>query len=171
MGFINRRSTRRFNEKSDIYNIRAENIRKWMNDESADGFYGSAFNAEEKAKIAKSTVRNDVASTKDTENKYVCDDTNDYVFSLSRQELEDESLRFINADNIDKARLSLTTDFARAKAATTFNNYGLYWTRSPSQNEWCFWDYDVYNVLADGYVTFNHCCLNGRCVRPAIKLI
>lgn len=153
-------------------NYKYSDMRTWMNQQTEGGFMWRAFSAEERDDIDNSDVRNDEASTMETDNDYTCDDTQEYVFALSHEELRDPDLGFSTEPNLDKSRLALTTDFARAAGAGVVNKYGLYWTRSPSQLIYAQ-DLDnyVYNVLTDGAVQNTICSYSGRCIRPAIKLL
>lgn len=157
-----------------INNYFYSSMRVWMNSTEQDGFMWRAFTQEEQARINDTiAVRNDLASTMDEENPFICEDTNDKVFALSRQELRSTNLGFADKDGDDKSRLAITTDFARASGAGIDNDkYAMYWTRSPANNDWTFEaDDNVYNVMIGGTIIHNKCDENGRCIRPAIRLL
>ncbi len=89
-------------------NYANSSIRKWLNNE----FYNAAFNEAEKAKILQSVVDNSLASTCDSSNKYVCANTSDKIFLLSKKEAT-TALYF--KDN--QARQKRPTDYALCQGA------------------------------------------------------
>ena len=103
-------------------NYKYSNIRKWLN---AD-FYNNAFTDADKAKILTTEVDNSLASTMDTENKYVCENTNDKIFLLSQSDMYNADYGFstvFESENMsemqDIKRKFDNTDFAKAKGAVT----------------------------------------------------
>ncbi|MCQ2796159.1 MAG: DUF6273 domain-containing protein [Bacilli bacterium] len=151
-------------------------MRKYLNstgDFANDGFKWRAFRGDT-SRIDKPKIINDANSTKDVPNLYACEDipeNNDQIFALSRAELRDKKYGFNEEDNIDSKRTAKSTDYARARNATLFNdNTSTYWTRSPSASELGVYKYNAYNVTCDGSIQFNSTDIPGRCIRPAIKL-
>lgn len=63
-------------------NYELSDIRNWLN----DIFYNSAFADNRDSVILTTSVDNSLASTLDSANPYICDNTNDKVFLLSRYE-------------------------------------------------------------------------------------
>ncbi|MCQ2792234.1 MAG: DUF6273 domain-containing protein [Bacilli bacterium] len=163
-----------------IYNYYDESsIHSWINGSTAPSakteignFYWRAFCINQ-ITIASVEVINNQASTCDEKNRFFCDPTNDSIFSLSRLELrgdKQEHYGFPNSDLADKSRLALTTDFARANGAAINKNYGMYWTRSPSDNDWSIYGTDAYVVMTDGHIIQHNITEGNYCVRPAIKI-
>ncbi|MCQ2787089.1 MAG: DUF6273 domain-containing protein, partial [Bacilli bacterium] len=155
-------------------------MRKYLNSTGEftnNGFEWRAFRADDLSRIDAPKIRNDKESTCDEiegDHPYICDDIeegNDRVFALSRAELRDTKYGFNEEDNIDSKRTAKSTDYARARNATLFNdNTSTYWTRSPSASELGVYKYNAYNVVCDGSIQYNSTDIPGRCIRPAIKL-
>lgn len=83
-----------------------------------------------------------MASTLDSSNLYICEDTDDKVFILSKKELSTTDYGFKSSIHAsDSAREKITTDYARANYALTMLsdsdkvNNGWWWTRSPRYNK------------------------------------
>lgn len=124
------------------YNWRAydiSDIRSWLN---AD-FYATAFSDSERLRIKETVVDNSLESTVPNEhgNKYVCDNTNDNVFLLSRKEAMTYDYGFAtSANTMSPSRVRTATDYARcqgtsirAKESGSPLDEGscFWWTRSP----------------------------------------
>ena len=118
-------------------NYESSTLRQWLN----DVFYDTAFNSLQKDIILLSTVKNNVQSTGENTNKYTCADTEDYVFLLSREELE--SLIEVESDRVKTA-----TDYAYSQGADGNNEW---WLRSPSH----YWSYYGMTALSDGSVNLS----------------
>lgn len=100
------------------------------------GFYDIAFSSEEKALIQKSLVDNSLASTTDSSNKFICNDTNDYLWLLSVKDVENSSYGFDN----DDSRVKQVTDYASFKGVSTYKYAnGKWWLRSPSSDYYYDW--------------------------------
>lgn len=127
-------------------------------------FYENAFFLKDDD-IKSTLVDNSLASTKDTENPYVCDDTNDNVYVLSNSEIESTDYGFGNKD----LRVCITTNWARVRGAYlvgSTSGASAYWTRSPdnvNENYACYIDSKGNRASLD--VT-----LGEYCVRPAITV-
>ncbi|MBQ7307492.1 MAG: hypothetical protein IJW82_03095, partial [Clostridia bacterium] len=108
-------------------NYQHSHIRSWLN----DMFYNTAFNKLEQELIQITTVDNSLLSTEYLENKYICNDTNDKIYLLSKKEL---TTYF--EDNLQRQKQS--SDYAKCQGLT-----GCWWLRSPSY-------YNSYNTLSIG---------------------
>ncbi|MBQ7307024.1 MAG: hypothetical protein IJW82_00675, partial [Clostridia bacterium] len=136
-------SSRTLNGKT-IYgnNYEYSHIRQWLN----DTFYNTAFNKLEQELIQISTVDNSLSSTGDSENEYICNDTNDKIYLLSYKEA---TTYFEN----NSQRQKQSSDYAKCQglSVSTDSNYlgnGYWWLRSPS----CSKDYNVINIYSDGAI-------------------
>lgn len=115
-------------------NYEYSDIRKWLNDE----FYNKAFNEELQLKINTTLVDNSLASTGYTENPYICNDTYDKVYLLSKSDLDNESYGFIN----NEERKKVVSDYTIAKGRISgyvyyyqeekFRWVASWWLRSPA---------------------------------------
>ncbi len=96
-------------------------IRRWLNDE----FYNKAFDDSQKVKIVTTTVDNSLSSTGDSSNKYICGNTSDKVFLLSRKEAN----QYFGSSS---ARQKKGTDYAKARGLwVASNGNSWWWLRSP----------------------------------------
>lgn len=148
-------SNRTINSKT-IYanNYKYSEIRAWLNGYSYigqsgtistylnNGFLQTAFTSQEQSIVQTTTIDNSLASTLDSSNSYVCEDTDDKVFILSKKELSTTDYGFKSSILAsDSAREKITTDYARANYALTMLsdsdkvNNGWWWTRSPLYNK------------------------------------
>ena len=129
------------------------NIRAWLN----DNFYNTVFSDLQKAIIKTTTVDNSVASTGQSSNDYVCNNTNDKIFSLSYKEVT-------TYYTSSTARLAKGTDYAKAQGLYVNGSNGdsYWWTRSPCSNS----STGAY-VAINGFLNGNVCC-NYFGVRPAL---
>ena len=85
--------------------------------------------------INTTIVENSLASTGDTSNPYICNDTYDKVYLLSYKDITNEEYGF--KDNA--SRQKQLTDYAKALGCymdtdTEYYNNGCYWLRSPRSN-------------------------------------
>lgn len=159
-------------------------LNTWLNDTSVParqtdlgGFAWRAFNDGET--VNPIDVDNSRLSTLDRQNPFASDTpTNASIFEVSRANLHgyadsyypSESYDFVDDDIDDKNRMAATTDFARATGAVVNGKYGMYWTRSPANNDWTFGDDDyVYSVMATGHIIQQFADDEGYCARPAIR--
>lgn len=122
------------------------------------GFLNTAFTATERAKIETTKVDNSLASTGNSSNPYVCEDTQDKMFALSVSEAESSSY---GLDSY-KGRISKATDYASAKGAVNY-----YWLRSPDY----YGGSDAMYVYRDGDFVSYYGVSNGKVgVRPAFRI-
>lgn len=127
-------------------------------------FYENAFFLKDDD-IKSTFVDNSLASTKDTANPYVCDDTNDNVYVLSNSEIENTDYGFGNKN----LRACITTNWARVRGAYlvgSTSGASAYWTRSPdnvNENYACYID-------SSGNRASLNVTLGEYCVRPAITV-
>ena len=157
-------------------NYKDSELRRWLNDE----FYYTAFGLENtQAYIRTTTVDNSASTTKDWDNKFCCEDTEDNVFSPSFKDYTNTEYGFWETFSAeascayDPARKCRTTDWARANGAfyykgpgeDTYN--GDYWTRSPYAPQ----GLEAMNTGSfDGSVFFDSVSNSSVCVRPCINL-
>ena len=111
-----------------INNYEYSAVRAWLNEQ----FYETAFSELQKEVILVTEVDNSVYSTGDRSNPYACEDTDDKIFLLSHREVTNSEYGF-SSDcwPFDTARRMLTSDYARATGAYTYDGNGYWWLRSP----------------------------------------
>ncbi len=128
------------------------------------GFIDLAFTEVEQAKIHETLVDNSVKSTGQTQNQYVCDDTNDKLFLLSYKELNKQE----NGYKTYTDRMRKGTDYAIANGlSVSSNNHSYYWTRSPNLG----YSHYAYQVDRDGSVGNGSGVYDGNSgVLPALKI-
>lgn len=120
------------------------------------GFFTSAFNDEEKAKIKETVVDKSVASTGYNPNSYACENTVDKIYLLSYAEATKKLYGFTN----DEDRIMKTTEYARANGAyqSSTEGYGGYWWLRSPRNDYSdrargiyyFGDPDRYDIVHYG---------------------
>ena len=110
--------------------------------------------------IITTTVDNSPASTGDSSNPYVCDDTSDKVFALSYSEATNSSYGFSSSGG----RLAYATDYAKQKGVYV-NGGALYWLRSPYSDG----SGDARYVNYDGYFYYG-VSYDDVGVRPAFRI-
>ena len=104
-------------------------IRKFLN----DTFYNTAFNELQKALIETTTVDNSAASTADSSNSYVCNNTNDKMFLLSYK----EATTYYTDST---ARQAKGSDYAKCQGLVVHNSNDFangnssWWLRSPGND-------------------------------------
>ncbi len=142
-------STRTIDGKT-IYasNYEYSDIRKWLNED----FYNKAFTKELQAYINITLVDNSLASTGDSSNKYICNDTHDKVYLLSYKDITNEEYGFTDYTSREKQ----LTDYAKAKGCymntrTDVYNNGYYWLRSPNDD----YGYHARYVSNNGDINYN----------------
>ena len=134
------------------------NLRWFLNNE----FLEKAFTDDESNIIPITDVDNSLASTLDSSNSYVCANTDDKVFALSRAELTNTDYGFDSDPSTqDVDRAWLVTDYgkatyARCSSTTGYVSTGDALSRSPSCNfaystyyahDGCaYYDFDVNNT-------------------------
>ena len=156
-------------------NYELSNIRKWLN----DTFYKTAFTSLQKQLIIQTTVDNSARSTSDSRNNlsqatsYYCNDTKDYIFLLSEQEVTTSSYGFNTSYSAyDTARQKKNTDYAKCQGAdrSTGSSYygnGYWWLRSPYFNL----SNTARGINSDGYADDDYNVYRtNRGVVPALKI-
>ena len=125
-------------------NYEHSTIRTWLN----DTFYHTAFSDFQRAFFLLNHVDNSERSTNPNDypkwynggkNIYACEDTEDYVFLLSKQEVMTASYGFMykNINSADPARRLPLTDYAKVQGASTSDypqeaiGMSYWWLRSP----------------------------------------
>lgn len=116
-------------------------IRKWLN----DTFYNTAFDELQKQAIVNTIVDNSAATTDSANNKYACENTQDNVFLLSYQDIENADYGFTDYQNFQLGKATAlrekkTTAYARAQGAYAYRTVknspkydnGSWRLRSPS---------------------------------------
>lgn len=140
-------------------------LRSWLNGD----FYNTAFSPTEQARIKTSAVVTEDNPEYGTDGG---NDTNDKLFLLSCGEVKNPNYGFRPSVNIDKARQTMGTDFARSQGLYV-NNYNLgignssWWLRSPGSNQ-----HGTSFVYYDGSVcdyNINHTSPNTG-IRPAMRI-
>ncbi len=150
-------------------NYKESEIRAWLNGYSYtgtsgtvstynnNGFLQTAFTTAQQNIIQTTKVDNSLASTLDSSNSYICEDTNDKIFLLSRKELTTAAYGFsTDKTEYDTARRKQTTDYAKANYAytstsTDYLGNGWWWSRSPYYLLRYAWD-----VYSDGDANYRH---------------
>ena len=111
-------------------NYKHSELRAWLNNE----FYNS-FSENEKSSIVQTVVDNSLASTGGNGGRYVCENTNDYVFALSHADIYNTEYGFTSGDG-DPKKAFMVTDYAEANGAYVYSSgsyigTGYSWLRSP----------------------------------------
>ncbi len=123
-------------QSSRSNNYAESTIRAWLN----DTFYETAFNDLQKRLILLTEVDNSAKTTSAESNKYVCQNTYDYIFLPSYMDMLSSDYGFSqSANEMDTARLKKCTNYAYAmgihststQQGTMFGD-GSYLLRSPS---------------------------------------
>ncbi|MBQ8289371.1 MAG: trypsin-like peptidase domain-containing protein [Clostridia bacterium] len=152
---------------SSSNNYKDSDIRAWLN----ATFYETAFSELQREIILTTTVDNSAASTGNSSNPYVCQDTEDKIYLLSYKEVTNSTYGFSSSFiDRDTARRMSTSDYSRATGAgmntgsSCYGN-GYWWLRSPS-------NIDSYarDIIIDGYVSFDSVGYSGRGVVPALRI-
>lgn len=134
-GYYN--SLKKMPENTFASNYKYSYIRYYLN----DTFFNKAFSFSQKSVIKQTTVDNGASSALSSKDIYACQNTLDYIFLLSIEEMNKPSYGFLpninsNTNPNCSARTRTTTDYGKAKGLYTYsspNNYGngVYFTRSP----------------------------------------
>lgn len=119
-------------------NYEASSIRSWLN----DIFYNTAFTTQQKQYILSTTVKNNFDG-----NQYSCNDTEDKIFLLSKEEalLERYGFQSLSSStaygytnvNNDPARCKKATNYAKSQACSA-NTDASYYAREQRGNA-CWW--------------------------------
>ncbi len=104
---------RRFDASDNCY--KTSDVRAFLNGE----FYSSAFYETEREQILLSSTSNGAQSTKSESNPYICEDTDDHIFLLSREEISNDVYNFRPEEAGDLTRQLKTSDYARALGVST----------------------------------------------------
>ena len=147
-------------QQYDYDSLGAENnyaestIRRWLN----DNFFNTAFSAIEQEKILSTAVDNSLESTGNTRNEYVCDNTVDKVFLLSRAEAK----AYFETNN---ERLKYNTDYALSQGACLYRDgNGIWLLRSPYFED----PNNAYTVAFDGAVDPDYITRTYMGIVPAV---
>ena len=133
--YVSEKCLDRHSYDDDYYrnnNYKNSSIRKWLNGD----FLDKAFSDD--SLIATTLVDNSAASTGEETNPYVCENTNDRIFLLSRQEMLNEDY-FAN----NESRVCYGTEYCVEEAK-------YYWTRSRCSG--AAWRVDPVGGLSDDSV-------------------
>ena len=148
-------------------NYMYSNLRWFLNNE----FLEKAFTDAESNIIPITNVDNSLASTLYSSNDYVCDNTDDKIFALSRAELTNTAYGFDSDPTVqDVSRAWLVTDYGKATNTycsdiTGYVGTGYAWSRSPNS----VFAYNacyafVGRAFSSGVVSAN------QCVLPALNI-
>ena len=125
---------------NDSHQVYANNY-KWseLREYLTGTFYDTAFNDDEKASIVLTEVDNSLTSTNNNGGRYVCENTNDYVFALSYDDVTNTSYGFSSSSSEDPKKAFIVTDYAEANGAMIYSVSGYEgtgggWLRSPGGN-------------------------------------
>ena len=152
-------------EKVYSNNYALSHVRSWLN----DTFYEDAFDSTEKAKIITTTVSNNLASTGDSSNIYVCENTQDKIFLLSVNEVTNDNYGFDTYTYSSNTRRAKGSDYAKAQGLYVYNSgdyagNSSWWLRSP-------YNYSAYyarSVNNDGNIGISNVDFTYYGVRPAL---
>lgn len=131
-------------------NYENSDVRQWMNED----FYNNAFRLND-----KNLIENSITDVSKTELK-------DKVFLPSYRELTDPNYGFLDASKEDKNRKALVNDYVLAQHAAFQGDYGIYWTRSLSNQ----YSSKVYAVHYNGKIDLATVNLKYIGVRPCISI-
>ena len=120
---------------NDSHQVYANNY-KWseLREYLTGTFYDTAFNEDEKANIVLTEVDNSTGSG--AASPYACENTNDYVFALSYNDVINTSYGFSSSSSGDPKKAFVVTDYAEANGANVsstsgYEGTGAGWLRSP----------------------------------------
>ena len=147
---------------NDSHQVYANNY-KWseLREYLTGTFYDTAFNEDEKANIVLTEVDNSTGSG--AASPYACENTNDYVFALSYNDVINTSYGFSSSSSGDPKKAFVVTDYAEANGAYVYSTSGYEgtgagWLRSPNgySNGWNAFGVvngysDYIDVLDDNY--------------------
>ena len=114
-------------------NYKLSTIRTWLN----ETFYNTAFSELQKQFIVNTEVVNNLASTGDAENAYICEDTQDNIFLLSYREVDD----YFGEDSRLRQKVHTAYAFSQGAWVNTdspylqYRGYGYWWLRSPNATD------------------------------------
>ena len=133
-------------------NYELSDIRLWLNNE----FLSYAFLEESNDVISTTVVDNSLASTLDSANEYICNDTEDKLFLLSRAETN----QYLSID-----ASAIGTDYAKCQGlyVASEDNNSFYSLRSPYPNQ----PYQTRYITNEGKVAYDSITKTSLGVRPA----
>ena len=133
-------------------NYELSDIRNWLNNE----FYSLAFDSGAEV-ISATTIDNSLASTLDSSNNYVCNDTNDKVFLLSRFEAN----KYLSNSQLK----AIGSDYAKCQGLYVgMENDKAFWSlRTPYPNE----SYQIRYITNNGIAAYDSASKTSLGVRPA----
>ena len=147
-------------QTGDAYanNYEYSDIRAWLN----DVFYNTAFDDLQKSIIVNTLVDNSSVS-----NKYACNDTNDNVFLLSKEEITNSSYGFLDNAGYDTAREKAPTDYSVVQGANVQKRGTCGWIlRTPDTSS-----YYVITVDSSGSAYYSdRVCSTAYGIVPAIMI-
>ena len=128
-------------------NYKHSELRAWLNED----FYNS-FSEAEKSSIVLTEVDNSLASTDNNGGQYVCENTKDYVFALSVDDVTNTDYGFTSGKD-DPKKAFIVTDYAVANGAYIYSTSGYEgtgygWLRSPDDSSG---DYAFSVLIGDYY--------------------
>ena len=132
-------------------NYQLSDIRLWLNNE----FLSSAFNSNNA--VVETEVDNSLASTMDSANDYICNNTNDKVFLLSRKEVN---------EYLSSSVLSIKgSDYAKSQGlyVASANDKGFWALRTPYPNE----PYQIRYITNNGNNSYDSINKTSLGVRPS----
>ena len=131
-------------------NYELSDIRLWLNNE----FYNKAFNSDA---IATTEVDNSLSSTLDSANQYVCNNTNDKVFLLSRYEMN----KYLSSNDLG----AYASDYAKCQGLCVgvSDNKGFWSLRTPYPNA----SHQVRYITNNGTTLYDSITKTSLGVRPA----
>ncbi len=139
-------------------NYKHSNLRAWLNGE----FYNK-FTDDEKDAIVLTTVDN--STTSGAPSEFVCENTIDYVYALTINDVNNAAYGFGN--EVDPAKNFKVSEYANAKGVYRDSfNYGYGWLRSPSPY---YYGCDVFAV-GESSVFYNEVAGDGNGALPALQI-
>ena len=118
-------------EGTSAFNYKYSGVRHWLNND----FYNTAFSDTSKMLILTTEVDNGENSVMQEDNPYLCENTFDKVFLLSRQDLQNVDYGFYESMYFDDvARRLKVSAYALAQGAKMIDGdriCGVWWLRSP----------------------------------------
>ncbi len=139
--------------EDEIYenNYKDSNLRSFLNNE----FMSAAFTSAKLDNIETTLVNNTTSSATGNDD-YLCEDTNDKIYTLSYDDVFNENYGFEDKDTSD-TRNTVASDYAIAnevRLSSSANSYALWWLRTPSSvsNKTLF--IDNLGAISEGTTTF-----------------
>ncbi len=132
-------------------NYEHSDIRNWLN----STFYNVAFTEKLKSYINTTLVDNSLDSTGDASNPYICNDTNDKVYLLSKKDITNTDYGFnsyISTSTGDMSKCKYMSDYAIASGCCVIGNkildynFGPFWLRTPGTRA----SYSPLYIVSDG---------------------